>query len=73
MKRSFADTAMHGEDEKVALNVGPNHTDDEIHSDHSYLDTLGIPLNSTLMILLLVSQVQDVVTCFYPTQFSVSK
>ncbi len=36
------------EDFKMALYVCPNHMDDDIHSDHSYLDTLGIPLNSTL-------------------------
>ena len=33
---------------KVALCVFPNHTDNDIHSDHSYLDILGIPWNSTL-------------------------
>ena len=31
-----------------ALYVCLNHTDDDIHSDHSNLDTLGITLNSTL-------------------------
>ncbi len=36
------------DDLKVALYVFPNHMDDDIHSDHSYLDTLGIPLNSSL-------------------------
>ena len=40
------------DDFKVALYVWPNHMDDDIHSDHSYLDTLGIPLNSTLMSLM---------------------
>ncbi len=33
---------------KVALYVCPNHTDGDIHPDHSYPDTLGIPLDSTL-------------------------
>ena len=33
---------------KVALYVCPNNTDDDIHPDHSYPHTLGIPLNSTL-------------------------
>ncbi len=32
----------------MALYVCPNHPDDDIHSDHSYPDTIGIPLNSTL-------------------------
>ncbi len=36
------------DDLKVALYVCPDHMDDDIHSDHSYLDTLGIPLNPTL-------------------------
>ena len=36
------------DDFKVALYVWQNHMDDDIHSDHSYLDTLRIPLNSTL-------------------------
>ena len=36
------------DDFKVALFVCRNHTYDDIHSDHSYLDTPGIPLNSTL-------------------------
>ncbi len=31
------------DDLKVVLYVCPNHTDDDIHSDHSYSDTLGIP------------------------------
>ena len=31
------------DDFKVALYVCPKHTDADIHSDHSYLDTLGIP------------------------------
>ena len=35
-------------DFKVTPYVCQNHTDDDIHSDHSFLDTLGIPLNSTL-------------------------
>ena len=35
----------------MALYVCPNHTDDDIHSDHSYLDTPGIPLNSTLKLI----------------------
>ena len=39
---------------KVALHVCPKHTDADIHSDHSYLDTLGIPLNSTLTVELQV-------------------
>ena len=38
------------DDFKVALYVCPNHMDDDIHSDHCYLDTLGIPLNSTLTV-----------------------
>ncbi len=42
------------EDIKVALCVCPNHTDYDIHSDHSYLDTLGIPLDFTLRDGLLV-------------------
>ncbi len=37
------------DDLKVAHYVCPNHTNDDIYSDHSYLDTLGIPLNSTLI------------------------
>ncbi len=37
------------DDFKVALNVCPNHRDNDIHSDHSYLDILGIPWNSTLI------------------------
>ncbi len=36
------------DDFKVAVYVCPNHTDNDIHSDHSYLYTLRIPLNSTL-------------------------
>ncbi len=28
------------DDFKVALYVCPNHTDDDIHSDHGYLETL---------------------------------
>ena len=36
------------DDFKVARFVCLNHTDNDIQSDHSYLDTLGIPLNSTL-------------------------
>ncbi len=39
------------DDFKVALYVCPSHTDADIHSDHSYLDTLGIPLNSTLRLV----------------------
>ena len=33
---------------KVTLDNCTDHTDDGIHSDHTYLDNLGIPLNSTL-------------------------
>ena len=36
------------DDFKVALYVCPTHIDNDIHSDHSYLDIPGIPLNSTL-------------------------
>ena len=32
------------DDFKVALYVCQNHADDEIYSDHGYLDTLEIPL-----------------------------
>ncbi len=37
------------DDFEVTLYVCPNHTDDDLHSDHSYLDTLEIPLNSALI------------------------
>ncbi len=37
------------DDFKVALCVCPNHIDNDIHSDHIYLDIPGIPLNSTLI------------------------
>ncbi len=37
------------DDFKVALYVCPNHRDNDIHSDHSYLDILGIPWISTLI------------------------
>ena len=40
------------DDFKVALYVCPNHIDNDIHSDHSYLDIPGIPLNSTLILLI---------------------
>ena len=44
-KHSLPNTKIN---EILMLYVCKNHTDDDVHSDHSYLDTLGIPLNSTL-------------------------
>ncbi len=38
--------------------------DDDIHSDHSYLDTLGIPLNSTLNHLVILHLTSEIV-CFH--------
>ncbi len=41
------------DDFRVALYVCPNYRDNDIHSDHSYLDIQGIPWNSTLICLLI--------------------
>ena len=37
------------DDFKVALYIGPNHTDIGIHPDNSYLDTLEQPYRTTLL------------------------
>ncbi len=42
--KNILSTLLNGLDDfKVALYVCPNHRDNDIHSDHSYLDILGIP------------------------------